>query len=231
MTDDNNSAAGWTENDAQLWARNNGILLQIEQEYNDDMEAGKVLSQNVAEGTQVKKGEFVKLTVSLGHDLSVTFPIPDIMSMTKNEIDTWAAENFMTKVRVTTEFSDLVESGKVIRFEINDNTVVNEVRRDSPVYVIISKGPEDVTAANIEVNLMTAGAGICHSEVSTTDTTVLHGVQLWTVLPDSDRHGPRRFDHHAPEPVDFDGGQALVFLGSLLGETSPVTTLDRKSVV
>ncbi|NLC44113.1 MAG: PASTA domain-containing protein [Clostridiales bacterium] len=142
---------GWTENDAQLWARNNGILLQIEQEYNDDMEAGKVLSQNVAEGTQVKKGEFVKLTVSLGHDLSVTFPIPDIMSMTKNEIDTWAAENFMTKVRVTTEFSDLVESGKVIRFEINDNTVVNEVRRDSPVYVIISKGPEDVTAANIEV--------------------------------------------------------------------------------
>ncbi len=142
---------GWTENDAQLWARNNGILLQVEQEFNDDMEAGRVLTQNVAEGTQVKKGEFVKLTVSLGHDLSITLPIPDIMSMTKNEVDKWAAENFMTKVRVTTEFSDTVESGKVIRFEINDNTVVNEVRRDSPVYVIISKGPEDVTAPTIEV--------------------------------------------------------------------------------
>lgn len=85
-------------------------------------------------------------------------------------------------------------------------------------------GDNHATVVPGEVNLMTAGAGICHSEVSTTDTTVLHGVQLWTVLPDSDRHGPRRFDHHAPEPVDFDGGQALVFLGSLLGETSPVTT-------
>ncbi|RNE49637.1 pirin family protein [Corynebacterium alimapuense] len=75
-----------------------------------------------------------------------------------------------------------------------------------------------------EVNLMTSGAGICHSEVSTTDTKVLHGVQLWTVLPESNRDGPRRFDHHAPERISFDGGSALVFLGSLLGYTSPVPT-------
>src|SRR5699024_10167291 len=77
-----------------------------------------------------------------------------------------------------------------------------------------------------EVNLMTAGAGICHSEVSTQDTTTLHGVQLWAVLPDAARHGPRRFDHHVPEPVPFDGGSALVFLGSLLGHESPVTTFS-----
>ncbi|WP_343232076.1 pirin family protein, partial [Mycolicibacterium sp. CBMA 361] len=30
-----------------------------------------------------------------------------------------------------------------------------------------------------ELNLMSAGAGICHSEVSTPATTILHGVQLW----------------------------------------------------
>ena len=34
-----------------------------------------------------------------------------------------------------------------------------------------------------EVNLMTAGRGISHSEVSTPRTSVLHGVQLWVVLP------------------------------------------------
>lgn len=77
-----------------------------------------------------------------------------------------------------------------------------------------------------EVNLMTAGAGISHSEVSTQDTTTLHGVQLWTVLPDAHRHGPRRFDHYAPEPVPFPGGEALVFLGSLLGARSPVPTFS-----
>jgi beta-lactam-binding protein with PASTA domain len=46
------------------------------------------------------------------------------MSMTRQEIDAWAAENFMTKVRITTEYSDTVEAGRVIRFEINDDRVV-----------------------------------------------------------------------------------------------------------
>ncbi len=51
-----------------------------------------------------------------------------------------------------------------------------------------------------ELNLMTAGAGICHSEVSTSSTSILHGVQLWVALPDSDRNTARDFDHHVPEP-------------------------------
>lgn len=76
-----------------------------------------------------------------------------------------------------------------------------------------------------EVNLMTAGRGICHSEVSTTETTTLHGVQLWLALPESSRHQPEReFEHFAPEVVPFDGGEFLVFLGQLWGQSSPVRT-------
>src|SRR5690625_2148321 len=75
-----------------------------------------------------------------------------------------------------------------------------------------------------EMNLMTAGAGICHSETSTPDTTRLHGVQLWIALPEDVRHRQgREFEHFVPEPVSFDGGSALVFLGSLLGSESPVS--------
>jgi len=141
----------WTENDAQLWARNNGIMLQIEREYNDEYEEGRVMSQSVSPGDRVKKGEFVKLVVSSGHDLSVTLPIPDFMSMTRQEIEAWAAENFMTKVRITTEYSDTVEADRVIRFEINDDRVVDEVRRDSPIYIIISKGPEDAEGTLVQI--------------------------------------------------------------------------------
>jgi redox-sensitive bicupin YhaK (pirin superfamily) len=75
-----------------------------------------------------------------------------------------------------------------------------------------------------ELNLMTAGRGITHSEFSTEDTTILHGVQLWFAMPDRARHGDPGFDHYAPETVQIDGGQVLVFLGSLLGSTSPVQT-------
>ncbi len=75
-----------------------------------------------------------------------------------------------------------------------------------------------------EVNLMTGGHGICHSEVSTQDTTTLHGVQLWVALPDSARDAPRNFQHHAPETTVLPGATAKVFLGSLFGVTSPVET-------
>ena len=73
-----------------------------------------------------------------------------------------------------------------------------------------------------ELNLMTGGHGICHSEVSTSDTSVLQGVQLWVALPDAHRDAPRDFQHHAPAPVELPGGSARVFLGTLLDDTSPV---------
>ncbi|MFL6153278.1 MAG: pirin family protein [Ornithinibacter sp.] len=77
-----------------------------------------------------------------------------------------------------------------------------------------------------EVNLMTAGRGISHSEYSTPETTVLHGAQLWLALPDEHRHTAPDFEHHAPTPVSGDGWQARVFLGSLLGSSSPVHTFS-----
>ncbi|WP_370891804.1 pirin family protein [Janibacter sp. GXQ6167] len=78
-----------------------------------------------------------------------------------------------------------------------------------------------------EVNLMTSGKGIAHSEVSTPQTRVLHGVQLWVALPEADRDTARAFEHFAPEPADLpDGaGTARVFLGTLPGvASSPVQT-------
>ena len=74
------------------------------------------------------------------------------------------------------------------------------------------------------VNLMTAGRGISHSEDSTDKTTVLHGAQLWIVLPDEHRHTDPGFVHHEAPLLKGDGCRARVFLGSLLGHTSPVPT-------
>jgi redox-sensitive bicupin YhaK (pirin superfamily) len=75
-----------------------------------------------------------------------------------------------------------------------------------------------------EVNLMTAGRGISHSEISTAGTRTLHGAQLWVALPDADRHTEPGFEHHAPARITGPGWAARVFLGSLLGDTSPVST-------
>lgn len=75
-----------------------------------------------------------------------------------------------------------------------------------------------------EMNLMTGGRGIAHSEVSTPDTELLHGVQLWVALPEAHRDAERDFQHYVPEPVEVFGAEIRVFLGSLAGAASPVRT-------
>jgi hypothetical protein len=74
-----------------------------------------------------------------------------------------------------------------------------------------------------ELNIMTAGNGIAHSEYSTEGTTVLHGAQLWVALPEEHRFVTPAFEHYSPPAVDVDGARVLVFLGHLFGQTSPVS--------
>lgn len=54
-----------------------------------------------------------------------------------------------------------------------------------------------------ELNLMTAGAGISHSEESPAEArpALLHGVQLWTALPGSVLGIDPHFEHHGDLPV------------------------------
>ncbi|HET7901807.1 MAG TPA: pirin family protein [Candidatus Nanopelagicales bacterium] len=73
-----------------------------------------------------------------------------------------------------------------------------------------------------EVNLMTAGHGIAHSEVSTPSTVRLHGVQLWVALPDADRETAPGFEHHVPDPIALGSAALRVFVGAYAGATSPV---------
>lgn len=75
-----------------------------------------------------------------------------------------------------------------------------------------------------ELNLMTAGSGISHSERSTRPSGVLHGVQLWVALPQRARFVERTFEHYVPPSLEGEGWRAQVFLGSLLGDRSPVRT-------
>lgn len=74
-----------------------------------------------------------------------------------------------------------------------------------------------------QVNLMTAGAGIQHSEVSTGEARELHGVQLWIALPDRSRHVAPFFESFVPQPFEVGDATVRVFVGSLAGMSSPVS--------
>ncbi|HEX7964839.1 MAG TPA: pirin family protein [Gammaproteobacteria bacterium] len=74
-----------------------------------------------------------------------------------------------------------------------------------------------------QLNLMTAGHGISHSEESPhPHPQDLHGLQFWIALPESARHGAAAFDHHAALPaMQRDGLKLSLIVGDALGERSP----------
>jgi redox-sensitive bicupin YhaK (pirin superfamily) len=76
-----------------------------------------------------------------------------------------------------------------------------------------------------QLNLMTSGRGIAHSEESPAEhDPELRGVQLWVALPDAQRHVRPAFEHHAELPAFGAGGLGVtVFLGSLAGARTPAT--------
>ncbi len=134
----------WSESDVKLWATENGVIVRVENAYSETIEDGNVITHVPAEGEELASGNFIEIIVSEGPDLSVMIPVPDIENMTMTEVEAWADENLMTKVRVTSEASETIESGKVISFTVNDNTVIgDEIRRDTPLYVVFSKGKAD----------------------------------------------------------------------------------------
>ena len=85
-----------------------------------------------------------------------------------------------------------------------------------------SLGSEQVIRAG-QLNLMTAGNGVTHSEEATGRYRgQLHGVQLWVAQPEATRNGPAAFEHHAKLPqVELDIAVATVLVGSFAGAASP----------
>jgi redox-sensitive bicupin YhaK (pirin superfamily) len=71
-----------------------------------------------------------------------------------------------------------------------------------------------------QLNLMSAGEGIAHAELGTTQG--IHGVQMWLAQPEETRHGASRFEHIAELPVaDLGGAEARVMIGSVGAASSP----------
>ncbi len=75
-----------------------------------------------------------------------------------------------------------------------------------------------------QVNFMTAGRGISHSELSVRTDGSLHAVQLWLALPDEHRDREPMFEHATDLPsVQHHGATITVFAGRILGVESPAT--------
>ncbi|MFB9837981.1 pirin family protein [Actinoallomurus acaciae] len=82
----------------------------------------------------------------------------------------------------------------------------------------------DVLLRPGQLNLMTAGHGVSHSEFSVGEAPLLDALQLWLALPADRAAGEAGFEQHVELPVYEDGGlRATVFAGGIGGTVSPAT--------
>jgi redox-sensitive bicupin YhaK (pirin superfamily) len=84
-----------------------------------------------------------------------------------------------------------------------------------------------------ELNWMTAGRGIVHSERTAPERRSggerLHGLQCWVAMPANDEEADPSFAHHDQSDlpiISADGKSVRVVVGTLFGQRSPVSTLS-----
>jgi beta-lactam-binding protein with PASTA domain len=136
---------------AQVWAVQNNIYIEIEEEYNLEYNRGIVISQTPAARQTIFKGGSMNMTVSKGPDPREHLELPDFSAMNLYEIEQWIAENRADNVSINRAHDDEVPVNRFIKLEFRDPEVTEETyKREDRMTITVSLGPE-VFEKNIEV--------------------------------------------------------------------------------
>ncbi|GAB3233621.1 pirin family protein [Glycomyces halotolerans] len=83
----------------------------------------------------------------------------------------------------------------------------------------------DVVIRPGQLNLVTSGPGIAHSEISLGESPMIDGLQLWVALPEGGEGVRAGFERHTDLPrFEASGVRGVVAVGELAGAASPATT-------
>ncbi len=108
----------------------------IKEQYDDAVEAGKVIATEPTRGNMVKEGDTIVLVVSKGPEKTNTV-VPDVLNLTKAAAITKLQDNNLTAGNVTQDYSDTYAKGKVMS---QSQAGGSEVAKGTAVDLVISLG-------------------------------------------------------------------------------------------
>ncbi len=126
---------GMTEAEAAAALEEAGISYDIEREYSDLVEEGKVISQNIQDGEVLKEGDKVWIVISKGIE---KVSVPDVTGKKAEDAKVTLEAAGFTVVEEE-EYSEDVEEGEVISQNPAGNT---QAAKGSVVTIKVSKGEE-----------------------------------------------------------------------------------------
>ena len=166
------SLAGMTQSQAAKAVAELGLKIDVtEKIFSEDVAMGKVITSDPAGGGRVAVAGTVHLILSKGKE---RIQVPELVGLTIEEA-TAALEEAKLKVgRVTEKFSTTQEAGLLVD---GSPTSGSDVRKDSTVDLIVSKGIEQVALTNFQgktsdeaLNELTAAGLVVSSKYEYSDT-------------------------------------------------------------
>lgn len=144
---------GQTKADVTAWVRQQGIAssgIIMKEEYDFDADEGVILSQSVEAGKKVKEDVKLTFVVSLGADPDELVDFPeDVLSMTRDDLEAWEEENKLQKVKLNQTYSDTVEEGYVISYDLK-GVDAEDFTRSTNVTFNISRGPQPARTVSVQ---------------------------------------------------------------------------------
>ena len=129
---------GRREAEAVRLLSNAGFASTTREEPNDDVDEGRVISQDPPSGASVTKGSEVTIVVSSG---STTAEVPNVVGQSEGVAANQLGQAGLT-VNTESQFSDSVPAGVVVTQDPPPGTRLN---RNSAVTIVVSRGSEPTT--------------------------------------------------------------------------------------
>ncbi|WP_010143401.1 PASTA domain-containing protein [Citricoccus sp. CH26A] len=163
-----------------------GVGYSLASVHHDVVAEDSVISTDPGPGTELRRFNTVLVTVSLGPEL---FDVPDVTGLAREEAARALAGAGLSLGRVSTEHSDTVDEGLVIRQE---PVAGANLRGGRPVAVVVSDGPASVTVPDVTGQSTGRARGVLEGAGFTVEETRILG-ELF-----GDREGTVR--SQSPEP-------------------------------
>ena len=138
---------GKTAEEAESILTENGIKIEYaDEEYNKEIESGKIISQDpqYRENYTVKEGSKIVVVVSKGAELTT---VPKVVGMTKEEA-VQELKNYNLKAEVIEETSEEIKEGYITRQEIEPETTIDAGEKIK-IYVSIGTGRIQVIVPSV----------------------------------------------------------------------------------
>ena len=143
---------GKTRSEVAAWVKQQGIEatgVVFDDTYDFDSDEGTILTQNVAAGKKVRNNVKLNFTLSLGPDPDERIKVPDLETMTKQEIQEWIAENKLLKTKTITAYNDYVVENNVIDYSFS-GCEEDSFTRGCTLKINVSKGPAPAGKVTME---------------------------------------------------------------------------------